>query len=172
MKLLLLLIAVCYSTACYSQASWTYRVGFALNDRNGKPLYRQDFTSGRYQLFTSKSHGTFEYVETLGLFCLSGSAIWPGMHISLTNGRDSTVVFLPIVSQRTILTNWPTKPGVYVLRLDSGKTNHPEAIQGSTRFMSDGRLLSLTVLDWSKYLISQSDGKQKVHFQQRYKVKL
>jgi hypothetical protein len=94
------------------------------------------------------------YTSALGIFYMTGSATYPGISIGLINGSDSTAVVLPVVSERVILTNWPTIPGIYVLNVDyeTRRINNPEAIL--TQFHSgDKSLFSLTVLDWSKYRV-------------------
>jgi hypothetical protein len=176
MKRLLLLIPLCYSIVAYSQASWTYHIGFALNDKEGRPLYRQDFTAGKYQLFSSKNAGRssghagkFDYVESLGLYCFSGGTINVGIHLGLTNGQDSIVVVFPLGKERIILTNWPTKPGLYIL----DTRQHPQAIQYyPTQLCQENQsLFSFAVLDWDKFRSNQPNGgRMQDYFQKQEQV--
>jgi len=164
MKALLIVAALlCSTEPAFCQASWTYRVGFALNNEKGQPVHDYDITAGKYQVFIGKDKPIINYVSPLGLFYITGSAISPGISIGLINGRDTTLVVLPVVEERVILSNWPTKPGTYVLEVDfaTGQLSHPEALQYyPPRFWGNrDSLFSLTILDWDKYRVDRKSDK-------------
>jgi hypothetical protein len=163
-------VLLCSTASAFCQASWTYHVGFALNDRSGRQIHDSDITSGKCRVFIDKGSPdqVVNYVSTLGLFYITGSATYPSVSIGLINGSDSTEVVLPVGSERVILTNWPTNPGTYFLEIDETHSiKHPEAVLCyPTQFRrGTDALFSLTVLDWNQYRVdpasrsmSRADG--------------
>ena len=168
MRFVLLLSALLsISMSAFCQASWTYHIGFALNDRDGEPIIEHRLASGECRVFTHTTDRkrVVKYNSELGFFYASGMQTWPYFTIGMINNRDSTAVVLPFGSERVMLTNWPTTPGFYVLSLDKeGKIAHPEAIlpyQG--QFRSHSKLLfALTITDWDKYRIDALQGRREL----------
>ncbi|MBD2724047.1 hypothetical protein [Hymenobacter armeniacus] len=167
MKTLFIVSSLLCSTApAFCQASWTYRVGFVLNDKNGQPLRDDDLKSGTYKVFvcgggSDSGARTLDYAASLGIFYATGGAIATVVSIGLINGRDTTIVSLPVGSERFILTTWPTTTGKYVINragvdeveMTKARMMYPTRLNGN-----DTSLYSLAILDWDKYRLSQADA--------------
>ncbi|MDO7847137.1 hypothetical protein Q5H92_12260 [Hymenobacter sp. M29] len=156
---LVIWLLLCSIAPAFCQASWTFRLGFVLTDKQGQSLSVEDISSGKYQVFiggggtTSDREGLF-YAEGLSLFYAIGSSTWPGVSIGLVNGQDSTIVETPIGSERLVLMNWPTEPGIYSLNeQDLADVNKSKSILlYPTKFHQGNRaLFSLTVLNWNTF---------------------
>ncbi|UOQ99316.1 hypothetical protein MUN81_07400 [Hymenobacter sp. 5317J-9] len=167
MKILLIVAALLCSTApAFCQASWTYHVGFVLNDKNGQPLRDDDLKSGAYNVFvcgggSDSGARTLDYAASLGIFYATGGAIATVVSIGLINGRDTTIVSLPVGSERFILTTWPTttgkyvinRTGIYEVEMSKARMMYPTWLDGN-----DTALYSLAILDWGKYRFNQADA--------------
>ncbi|MFD2721714.1 hypothetical protein ACFST9_23560 [Hymenobacter monticola] len=158
---IILILALCtiVTTKAIAQASWTFRLGFVLTNKQGQSLSAEDISSGKYQVFiggggTSSDREILHYVEDLNLFYAIGKSTWPGVSIGLVNGQDSTIVETPIGNERLILINWPTEPGIYSLNeQDLADVNKSKSVLlYPTRFHQGNRaLFSLTILNWNTF---------------------
>jgi hypothetical protein len=149
-----LLLIICFSvifiTDGLSQASWHYSVGFVVTNREGNDIDSNDLHSGKVRIYLMQESPALAYVGGLRLFNAYGVTHTGGLQIGCINGQDTTIVYLPHLGERLIITSWPKESGFYEL----GSSPNPSAVY-SPLTSANGRydLHTLSILDWSKFKV-------------------